>query len=459
MTQQSDVIIIGAGVSGLAAARELAAAGLSVTILEARNRTGGRVYTLHDATLAVPIELGAEFIHGLPPETWEIVRRQNLPAVEIQGDYWWFEKGRLSDNADFREEWETLVGKMKRFISPDRSFLSFLDACCSGKKYKPFRERGIAYVEGFHAAHIDRISLRSLRQAETAQDDISGDRQFRIANGYDQVPAALAGVLDASLVEMHLNTLVKRVRWKQGSVAVEAVSAAGLPLPSFTARCAVVTLPLGVLKASLDHHGGVEFEPRLSEKEKALAHLGVANVVKVMLRFRSRFWEERQIATVPRGSEIDSLAFVVSRDPWMPTWWTSLPVYAPVLTGWAGGSASDRFGAAPGRVVLGQAIEALSRTFGVPAPFLHQQLDGWFTHNWRADPFSRGAYSYVHPGGVQAQRTLAGPLAGTLFFAGEATNTEGHSGTVHGAIATGRRAAEEVVSRVRKRSSRNRLSK
>lgn len=446
MVEQSDVVIIGAGVSGLAAAQALSAAGLSVAILEARHRLGGRVYTMHDSTLAVPIELGAEFIHGLPPQTWEIVRHQSLPVVQIHGDYWWSENGKLSGNEDFWDQWEKLVPKMNKYESPDRSFLSFLDACCNRKKDQPLRERGIAYVEGFHAAHIDRISLRSLRQAEVAQGEISGDRQFRVASGYDQVTAALSRMIDPSRVDVHLNSVVKRIRWKRGSVQVEASSAGGHSLPPFRARRAIVTLPLGVLKAAPGDPGAVEFIPSLSDKERAVTRLGMANVVKVMLRFRSRFWEEHKPSAVPPGSDITSLAFIISRDEWMPTWWTSLPVYAPVLTGWAGGSAADRFGAAPGRLVVGQAIHALSRILGVSVPHLHWQLDGWYTHNWRSDPFARGAYSFVHPGGMPAQRALARSIHDTLFFAGEATNTEGHSGTVHGAIATGRRAAREILS-------------
>jgi monoamine oxidase len=455
-SHQSDVLIIGAGVSGLAAAQKLAASGLSVMILEARQRVGGRVFTLHDSTLAVPIELGAEFIHGLPPETWQIVRRHALPAVQILGDYWWFKNGKLSGNEDFWEQWEELVGKMKRYDSPDRSFLSFVQECCKGKKNQPLRERGIAYVEGFHAAHIDQISLQSLRQAELAQGEISGDRQFRVASGYDSVVAALTGKLDPSCVGVHLNTMVKRVRWKRGSVVVEAVGAGGHPLPQFKSRYAIITLPLGVLKAAREEPGAVEFVPALSEKAEAVTKLGMANVVKVMLRFRSRFWEERELPTVPSGSDIASLGFIVSRDEWMPTWWTSLPVYAPVLTGWAGGSAADRFGSASGRLVAGQAVNALSRILGVHAYELHRQLDGWYTHNWRVDPYARGAYSYVRPGGTPAQRALARPMDGTLFFAGEATNTEGHSGTVHGAIATGWRAAGEVLSHLKKTDFRNR---
>jgi len=173
-------------------------------------------------------------------------------------------------------------------------------------------------------------------------------------------------------------------------------------------------------------------------------------VAKVMLRFRSRFWEERSLPAVPPGSDITSPGFIVSRDEWMPTRWTSHPVYAPVLTGWAGGPAADRFGPASGRLAAGQAVQALSRIFGLSASEIHEQLDGWYTHNWRLDPFARGAYSYVYAGGIPAQRAFARPMDGTLFFAGEATNTEGHSGTLHGAIATGRRAASEVISALKK---------
>ncbi len=444
-SERSDVIIIGAGAAGLAAAKTLTASGINVTILEARHRTGGRVYTVREPSVAVPIELGAEFIHGLPPETWSIVRRQTLPVVQILGDFWWYERGKLSPNDDFQEQWETVVEKMKRFASPDRSFLSFIDDCCRGKRERRFRERGIAYVEGFHAAHIDRIGLRSLRQAELAQGEIHGERQFRVASGYDHVIAALSGELDPLLAHVHLNAPVKRVQWKRGSVTVETFRAGGYPLMKFTAPQAIVTLPLGVLKAPQGEQGAVEFSPSLSEKERAITKLGMAHVVKIILRFRSRFWEERKLPTVKRGRNIESLAFIVSRDQWMPTWWTSLPVYSPLLTGWAGGSAADRLGSVPGRLVMKRALEALAGILGVGVAYLQEQLDGWYTHSWLADPYARGAYSYVQPHGIPAQRALARPIKDTLFFAGEATNTEGHGGTVHGAIATGIRAAHEVL--------------
>jgi monoamine oxidase len=94
------------------------------------------------------------------------------------------------------------------------------------------------------------------------------------------------------------------------------------------------------------------------------------------------------------------------------------------------------------------AIDALSDILQVPPKTLRRRIVGWHTHDWQSDPFSLGAYSWVRAGGEGAQRLLAEPLEQTLFFAGEACNTEGHNGTVHGAMQTGVRAADEILKRL-----------
>jgi monoamine oxidase len=99
----------------------------------------------------------------------------------------------------------------------------------------------------------------------------------------------------------------------------------------------------------------------------------------------------------------------------------------------------------PDHVIVDQALQPIADLLGLPRGRIEQALVGTHTHNWHADPFARGAYSYVKVNGIEAVRMLAAPIGGTLFFAGEATNSEGHTGTVHGAIATGRRAARELL--------------
>jgi monoamine oxidase len=146
-----------------------------------------------------------------------------------------------------------------------------------------------------------------------------------------------------------------------------------------------------------------------------------------------------------RAEELTKLAFLHAPDELMPTWWTRLPVRAPVLVGWAGGPRAEELSAEGGRFIFDQALESLSGILGVGRKRVEGLLEETYTHDWRSDPLSRGAYSYVPVGSLQAQATLARPVGDRLFFAGEATNTEGHCGTVHGAIASGFRAAREVI--------------
>jgi monoamine oxidase len=128
----------------------------------------------------------------------------------------------------------------------------------------------------------------------------------------------------------------------------------------------------------------------------------------------------------------------------MPTWWTLLPVHAPVITGWTGGTRAEAWRQADAAARLAGALRTLSRMLRTDETTLAAELESWHTHDWHADPFSRGAYSYVRAGGMEAQRRFGEPVEDTLYFAGEAVNAEGHAGTVHGAMATGERAARLI---------------
>src|SRR5437868_4930593 len=153
MSDKRAVIVVGAGNAGLAAATRLAASGVPVSILEAQNRIGGRIFTQYDRTSNAPIELGAEFIHGLPPEVWEPLQNANASITEVKGDSWCFDDGRLSRCSFFREV-DKLLNKMDS-DSPDESFLQFLDGCCpqsQNARQNEIRQRALNYVSGFNAA-------------------------------------------------------------------------------------------------------------------------------------------------------------------------------------------------------------------------------------------------------------------------------------------------------------------
>jgi monoamine oxidase len=420
-----DVLIIGAGAAGLSAARTLSGAGKRVCILEARERVGGRVHSLHIPDLPHPIELGAEFIHGEGSSTFSIVDAAALTAAELPDDHWWSRNGKWEKIEDFWGDVDRVRAKIPA-SGKDVSFAGFLR---SRKELSPdLRELARSFVEGYHASHAERISAQALRSADSEQDEetAGGNRQFRLAQGQDSIINWLRGGLDPERTDLRLGTAAKRVQWSPGKVEVECASS--VATERIRAKALILTIPIGVWKS-----GAIEFEPPLREKENALAHIEAGHVVKVAFRFRERFWDED-----------GSINFLHTSDRFIPTWWTSAPFRSPILTGWAGGAAADALLAEGEDALRELALEALSAAWLVPRKRINALLTGIYTHNWQNDPFSRCAYSYAAVGGKNAADMLARPLKKTLFFAGEATSSD-ETGTVAGAIESGPRAAREAL--------------
>ena len=438
-----DVVIVGAGVAGLAAARQLSGSGHRVCLLEARERLGGRVHTLHVPDLALPVELGAEFVHGRSPATFEIVDAAALAACELPDNHWWSRDGRWQ-LVDF---WGR-IGRIQARIAglkQDVPFSRFLQTRRGLSRLD--RQLACGFVEGYHAAHADRISSLALASADEEQDDDAGNRQYRILGGYDALVEWLRAGLNPERVEVATGTVVTNIRWSKGSVAVDTKSARGEFRRTFQAARAVITIPIGLWKAASEQEGAIGFDPPLRTKERALAQLEVGHVVKIVFRFTEPFWESPEFLAKRTGKPPAGggpLNFVHSTDRFVPTWWTTAPVRSPVLTGWAGGHAADALLADGPAAVTDRALDALGRTFGMRRSRLDALFAGSWTHDWQRDPFSRGAYSYAGVGGHGAHRALARPLEETLFFAGEATSSD-QTGTVAGAIESGKRAALEVL--------------
>ena len=433
-SNNSDVIIIGAGVSGLSAAAELGRAGIRVLILEARNQLGGRIFTRYDAT-HTPIELGAEFIHGRPPEILTLLHGAGLQPEEVAGEDWCFRNGQLCE-CDFFPRVDQLLEKLDD-RRPDESFSAFLDRCDSDCADEETRRWALGYVRGFHAADPALISVHSLVKGMRADEKIEGERAFRIPQGYESLIKILQQRTAASSVSIRLETVVEQVNWRAGSVQVSARDGHGVA--EFEVPRALVTVPLGVLQA-----GTVAFSPALPErKQRALNHLAMGHVLRITLRFRERFWDKLRAPKHGRET-LSDLRFLFSQEARFPTWWTGLG-RLPILTGWSPMLDSQELSGKGEGYVLGAALHTLSTILNVPESELEQMLESAAWHDWQTDPFTRGAYSYVKVGGDTAQTDLAAPMQETLFFAGEATDVSGYTGTVHGAIASGRRAAEEIV--------------
>jgi monoamine oxidase len=420
MNDPTDVLIIGGGIAGLTAARKLTEAGLCITLLEARDRLGGRIYTQH--TAQYPVELGAEFVHGRPEEILSLAAEGGVPIVPVQGNFCRKANGSWANAGGLMAEVDQLFSSMPA-DGLDQSFRHYLDRTGASEEV---RQQALRYVEGFHAANPSVISVQSLVRDSRAEEAISGDHQYRTANGYESLANAVLQRIDRQRCGIVINAVVNEIRWQKGQVVVRTSSV------EFQAQRAIVTLPLGVLKGN-----SVTFSPRLPEKQNAISFLEMGPVIRVSLCFSSKFWEQQP--------EMDDLGFLFTDDPHFPTWWSSNPLPSPMLTGWAAGSYGAKHSGQSYDEITNRAIQALGRIMRLSDSELRQQLTGAYTHDWQADPFSRGAYSYATVGGLDAAQALAEPIAKTLYFAGEATNSDGYNGTVHGAIATGYRAANEIL--------------
>jgi monoamine oxidase len=460
--RRTDVVVIGAGAAGVAAARALHEAGVGVVVLEARERIGGRVHTVRDPRFPVPVELGAEFIHGRADELQPLLRDAGLAHVDVAGERYAVAGKQIRRLDDF---WEQLDRVMRRLdgSGSDRSFRQFLDTRPGGRPLARERRLALQWIEGFHAADPHIISAQSLAEAGWPADDDDERRLGRVIEGYDRVIEWLAKPLAGRI---RLGAVVSHVRWSRGEVVVHVTDRHGRPRESIDARAAIVAVPLGVLKASLDRVclkapasarsasarprrslgeggdttsaadiGAIEFVPGLRQKQRALDALAVGSAVRVVLRVRERFW----------SSDSDTLSFLHTQDDDFPTWWTAYPMREPILVGWCGGPHARALSELDVNALEARAVGSLARQFKMSKPRLRALVEGFWTHDWEHDPFARGAYSYSAVGGAEAPSWLARPLRGTLFFAGEAADSEGGTGTVHGAIASGRRAAKQVT--------------
>ncbi|HZS46703.1 MAG TPA: NAD(P)/FAD-dependent oxidoreductase [Blastocatellia bacterium] len=437
----SDVIIIGAGAAGLAAATELSLAGRRVTIIEARDRIGGRIYTKHENSIPFPIELGAEFVHGKPPDTWKIIEQARLAAYEVADEHWTSNDGRL-EQREFWSEVEKVSNEMKRVKDGDMTLQNFLREYCSGPEWKESRELAKSYFQGFDAADPESGSVRGLVRADESSSEIEMDKAFRLVDGYDALMNSLMTEIDPKQVRIHLNTVVAEIHWREGEVDIHAKSPLSTDTLQFEAPRALITLPLGVLKQSIDQPGAVKFDPPLDEKREALSKLEMGDVAKIIMVFRERFWEQIKATDEKDLSEMSFIHFPGSS---IPTWWTMQPMKAPILTGWAGGPPAENLLERGQDYMLEAGIAVLARALRINEDVIRKLLDRWYMHDWKADPFSRGAYSYIGVGGIDAPAILSRPLKNTLFFAGEATDTEGQNGTVDAAIKSGKRAAAEIL--------------
>lgn len=428
--QTADVVVLGAGIAGLAAACALAERGMRPLLLEARDRVGGRIYSL--STGQGVVELGAEFVHGKEAKLWELIEEAGATTVERDGSMLRESpKGELVEDEDVEEElFDPLIQLAN--LPQDMTFTDWLAS--SGVP----QEQGMGlrgYVEGFNAADANRISALSLGLQQKAEEEIEGDRAWHVRGGYSQLVIYLANRLHRLGGEVRLGCIVNFVRWTEGEVTVETNNGV------FRARRCIATLPLGVLQR-VNRDGGPGFEP----EPAAIAHarrLAMGSAERFTMIFREPWWEQSSRVNKKALQTLNFL-FTFRRSP--PVWWTQHPEpqALPTLTGWAGGPRAAKLTGRDTEDLGREACRDLAEIFALPEKQVRDALLATHKHDWELDPFSYGAYSYVPAGALDAPAAIAEPERGTLFFAGEHTDTTGNWGTVHAALGTGLRAAEQV---------------
>jgi monoamine oxidase len=425
-----DVLVIGGGVAGLAAAARLAEARRRVILVEARPRLGGRIHTISDPELSHPIELGAEFLQCHSCDLFERVSAAGLAVVEVPERH---ERahggGRLRESDPFE-----LLDRLLEAAGPDLEDQPVADLVRHQTELSPAEIESItAFIQGFHAADLTRLGTRDLADNQAAEAREGG--LFRLREGFGALVRHLEAQLPPRLVEVRTGTVVTDIEWKSGQVRARIRTESG-SMGQIEASQAIVTLPLGVLKAEAGQPGAVRFEPEPGEWRAAFAALEMGAAERIVLRFNRAWWTE-PARRLP--------VFIHGRQEPFPVWWTASPPETPLITGWIGGPLAKGLAGRDSKELVKLAIQSAASVFGRPVKRVANELRASYHHDWSSDPLSQGAYSYGGVGAEAARQVLAQPVGGTLFLAGEATEGRGHNATVHGAIASGRRAAETLL--------------
>jgi monoamine oxidase len=413
--------------------------------VEARGRIGGRVLTVRDPALGLPLELGAEFIHGHPSEIFDELKSAGLTAYQVTGKSLDVntETGCVTHDEDLSDSFDRLMDDLVKAAEAgdDKPFSEWL----KGVPYSEgVKQRATSFVEGFEAARANVIGIASLALETRASDAIEADRSYRVFDGYDAVLRhILHGVVGAEK-KLRLNRVVEQVEWRPGSATLHMRSMLTGNVETVRCQKVIVTVPLGVLQADPGEKGAIRFNPEPQGILNAAKKLRFGQVIRVVLRFREAFWE-----SVPHFPEA---SFLFSQEPLFPTWWTTRPVKLPVMTGWSSGPHADTLLDRSECEIIEAALASLTRITRADGATPGSLLEAVYLHKWNEDPFARGAYSYTPAGALNARETLALPVADTLYFAGEATETSGHSGTVNGAMSTGITAAAQVLKTLTRRT-------
>ncbi|QQO15521.1 FAD-dependent oxidoreductase [Bradyrhizobium diazoefficiens] len=414
------IIVVGAGAAGLMAAREVARAGRTVTILEARERCGGRIHSLPASEFGYPADGGAEFVHGEANVTRALLREAGLSLQEIEGTQWSFDGAKFS-REDRHDPHEAELHSVLSALKDDLTLAEFLRRHFAGDKYARLRHSVERMVEGYDAADPARASTLALRE-----EWMDGGRrvQARINGGYGALIEFLAAECRKDGAAIRFGCVVSGIEEKGGGVAVRCAG-------SDVHGCdrVILTVPLPLLR-------DIALPAAARAKAAAADDIGFGNVIKILLRFARPWWRER-------NQDLADMTFLLS-DEAVPVWWTRYPDQRPVLTGWFGGPRTAELQSLDPQGLIDAGIESLAAIFGLSREDIARDLVAAAATNWAHDCFARGAYSWATPRTRAAQAMLA-RADGPVLLSGEALYRGRDMGTVEAALASGLETAEMIL--------------
>ena len=414
-----NVIIVGGGIAGLMCARELLNAGNIVTILEASDRLGGRIHTLHHPAFKEPVEKGVEFIHGNLPLTIQLLNEADIEYKPVRGEMVRCVNGEWKTQDDFAVGWDEVIRKMND-VRDDMTMNEFLEINFSDERYIGLRRSVLRFAEGFDLADPSKASVLALREEWMGEEG----EQYRIPAGFDQ----LINYMNKQCLELggviHTSSAVTEIKWQKNDVIAKAGN------QTYYGNKAIITIPLGSLQKK-----PIVFQPTISSHVEAATKIGFGTVVKILMEFKEPFWKEKK----------KNLGFLFTNEI-IPTWWTQLPSSYPLLTGWAGGPQAWPLQEKDESAILELGLQSLSNVFQMPVDDLRQLLSATLVANWNNDPFTNGAYSYSFVGSTKAQELFNTPIEKTIFFAGEAFYDGPSRGTVEAALVSAKNVVDRIMS-------------
>lgn len=415
------VIVVGAGMSGATAAKQLSDAGYEVQVLEARDRIGGRTWS--DRSLGVALDLGASWIHGIEDNPiYALATELGVPLFEWDYDSQsiYDQTGTLAPDL-FARQGSLGAGFaaaiQQVFLADDTATVQdAVDAARASGVFDAISDSEENLIvnlnfEQEYAADSSVLALKNL----FAGEGFDGP-EVVFPQGYDELVSAL--LIDS---DISLDTQVTAINYLESTVTVETNRG------TYEAEYVVVTVPLGVLKNNV-----IEFTPSLPErKQQAIDTLDMGVMNKVYLRFPSIFWDV----------EVDNIAYV-SEAKGQFSYWLNLAGVSqqPILLAFNVATFGTEIEKFSDDEIVSKAMEVLTKIYGEHIP----QPDDYVITRWAQDPYSFGSYSYLPKNATTEMRAdLAAPVDDRLFFAGEATSTD-YSATVHGAHLSGIAAADSV---------------